>query len=139
VSSSASSVGQLAGNLAVGLTLDQVLAAVPVGFAGAQADEDLEAAVLEIPLEGNQGAGSAFFDLAEKTVNLGLVEKKFTGPVGFRVGAVAVAVGGDVEGVKPGFAVFNAAVGVGEVTIAGADGLNFRAGQDNTSLDRIQD
>jgi hypothetical protein len=77
--------------------------------------------------------------LAEKTVNLGLVEKKFTGPVGFRVGAVAVAVGGDVEGVKPGFAVFNAAVGVGEVAVAGADGLNFRAGQDNTSLDRLQD
>lgn len=138
MSSSASSVGQLAGDLAVGLTLDQVLAAIPVGFAGAQADENLEAAVLEIPLEGNQGAGSAFFDLAEKTVNLGLVEKKFTGPVGFRVGAVAVAVGGDVEGVKPGFAVFNAAEGVGKVAVAGADGLNFRAGQDYTSFDRLQ-
>lgn len=138
MSSSASSVGQLAGDLAVGLTLDQVLAAIPVGFAGAQADENLEAAVFEIPLEGNQGAGSAFFNLAKETVNLGLVEKKFTGPVGLRVGAVAVAVGGDVEGVKPGFAVFNAAVGVGEVAVAGADGLNFRAGQDYTSFDRLQ-
>jgi hypothetical protein len=139
VSSSASSVGQFPGNLAVGLTLDQVLTAIAMGFAGTKTDENLEATVLEIPLEGNQGAGSAFFDLAEKTVNLGLVEKKFTGPVGLRVGAVAVAVGGDVEGVKPGFAVFNAAVGVGEIAVAGADGLNFRAGQDNTSLDRLQD
>ena len=139
MSSSASSVGQLAGDLAVGLAFDEVLPAIPVGFTGTQADENLEAAVLEIPLEGNQGAGSAFFDLPEETVNLGLVEKKFSGPVGLRVGAVAVAVGGDVEGVKPGFAVFNAAVGVGEVAVAGADGLNFRTGQDNTSLDRLQD
>ncbi len=138
MSSSASSVGQLAGDLAVGLTLDQVLAAIPVGFAGAQADKNLEAAVFEIPLEGNQGAGSAFFDLAEETVNLGLVEKKFTGPVGLRVGAVPVAVGGDVEGVEPSFAVFNPAEGVGEVAVAGADGLNFRAGQDYTSFDRLQ-
>jgi hypothetical protein len=110
-----------------------------VGFAGTQAHKNFEAAVFEVTLERYKCTGAAFFDLAEKTVNLGLVEKKFTGPVGFRVGAVAVAVGGDVEGVKPGFAVFNAAVGVGEVAVAGADGLNFRAGQDNTSLDRLQD
>ncbi len=110
-----------------------------MSFAGTQANEDLEAAVLKVALEGNQGAGAAFFDLTQETMDLGFVKEKFAGAVRFRVGAVAVGVGGDVEGVKPGFAVFNAAVGVGEIAVAGADGLNFRAGQDNTSFDRLQD
>jgi len=59
------------------------------------------------------------------------VEKEFPGSVGLRIGAVPVAVGSDVEGVEPGFAVFNPAEGVGEVAVAGADGFDFGAGQDD--------
>jgi hypothetical protein len=41
-----------------------------VGFAGTQAHEDFEAAVLKIAFERDQGAGAAFFDLAEEAVDL---------------------------------------------------------------------
>ena len=108
-------------------------------FAGAETHKNLEAAVLEITLERNKGPGASFLDLAEEAVDFRLVEEQFAGPVRLRVGAVAVAVGGDMEGVEPGLAVFNPAEGVGEVAVTGADGLNFRAGQDNTSLDGLQD
>jgi hypothetical protein len=106
-----------------------------VGFAGAEAHKNLEAAVLEIALKRDEGAGASFLDLAEEAVDFRLMEKQFAGPVRLRVGAVAVAVGGNVEGVEPGLAVFNPAEGVGEVAVTGADGLNLRAGQDDTGLD----
>ncbi len=62
------------------------------------------------------------------------MEKKFPGSVRFRVGAVPVAIRGDVEGVEPSFAVFNPAEGVGEVAVAGADGFDFGAGQDDAGF-----
>ena len=110
-----------------------------MGLPGAQAHKNFEAAVLEIAFERDKGAGAAFFDLAKKAVNLRLVEEEFAGAVRLRVGAVPVAVGGDVEGVEPSFAVFNPAEGVGEVAVAGTDRFDFRAGQDNTGFDRLQD
>ena len=106
-----------------------------MGFAGTQAHENFEAAVFEVTLEGHKCPGAAFFDLAEEAMDLRLMEEELAGPVRFRVGSVTVAVGGNVEGVEPGFAVFNPAEGVGEVAVTGADGLNLRAGQDNTGLD----
>ena len=135
----AAAVGEFAVHLAVGLAFDEVLPAVAVGFAQSQADEDLEAAVFEIALEGDEGAGAAFFDLAHEAHDFGVVEEEFAGAVGLRVGPVAVAVGGDVEGVEPGLAVFDPAVGVGEVASAGADGFDFGPGEDDAGLDRLGD
>jgi hypothetical protein len=105
-----------------------------VGFTSAQADENLEAPVLEVALEGNKGAGAAFFDLTEESVNFGLMKKEFTGAVGFGVGAVTVAVGGDVKGVEPGLPVFDSAVRVCEVAPARADGFDLRPSEDHPGL-----
>jgi hypothetical protein len=66
-----------------------------------------------------------------------MVEEEFAGPIRFGVGPVAVAVGGDVKGVEPGFTVFNAAVGVGEVPPAGSDGFDFGSGEDDAGFDRF--
>ncbi len=105
-----------------------------MGFAGTQAHENFEAAILKIAFERDQSAGATFFNLPKKAVDLGLVEKKFAGAVGFRVGPIAVAVGGDVERVKPSLAVFNPAERVGEVAVTGADGFDFGAGQDDAGF-----
>ena len=67
------------------------------------------------------------------------MKKKFAGAFGFEVGAVAVAVRGDVERVEPGFAVFNFPVGMGEVAATGAEGFDFGSGQDNAGLDGFLD
>jgi len=48
------------------------------------------------------------------------VKKKFAGAFGFKVRAVAMAVGSDVERVEPGLAVFNFPVGMGEISATGA-------------------
>ena len=59
------------------------------------------------------------------------MKEEFPRAFGFEVGAVAVAVGGDVEGVEPSFAVFNLAVSVSEVAAACAEGFYFRSSQDD--------
>ena len=48
------------------------------------------------------------------------MKEKFAGAFGFEVRTIAVAVGGDVEGVEPSFAVFDFAVGMREVASARA-------------------
>jgi hypothetical protein len=58
--------------------------------------------------------------LAEKADDFSAMKEKFAGALRFEIGAVAVAVGGDVEGVEPSFAVFDFAVGMREVASARA-------------------
>ena len=110
-----------------------------MAFARAQAEEDLEPAVFQIPLQGDEGTGSAFLDLAKKPVDLRLMEKKFAGAIGFRVGPVPVDVGGDMEGMKPGLPVFNSAERVGKVATPRADGFDLRPGQNHSGLHGFQD
>jgi hypothetical protein len=81
------------------LAFDEVLAAVPMGFAGTETHEDFEATVFEISLEGDEGSTAFFFNLAEEPDDLIAVKEKFAGTFGFEVGTITVAVGGDVEGV----------------------------------------
>ena len=50
-----------------------------------------------------------------------------------------MAVGGDVKGVEPSFAVFDFAVGVGEVASARAQGFNFGTREDDSGFDRFGD
>ena len=66
---------------------------------GAEADEDFEATIFQVALEGDEGATALFFDLAEKADDFGTVQQKFAGAFGFEVGTVSMAVGGDMKGV----------------------------------------
>ena len=67
------------------------------------------------------------------------MKEEFSRAFSFEVGAVAVAVGGDVEGVEPSFAVFDFAVGVSEVAAACAEGFYFGSSQDDSCFDRFGD
>ena len=109
-----------------------------MAFACAQTEEDLEPAVFQIPFQGDKGTRPSFFDLAKEAVNFRLMEKKFSGTIGFRVGPVAVNVGGNMEGMEPGLPVFDATEGVGEVATPGADGFDLWSGQDHAGLDGFQ-
>lgn len=67
------------------------------------------------------------------------MEKEFARTFGFEVGAVAVAVGGDVKGVEPSFTMLNLTISVGEITSTRAEGLNFSAGENDAGLDGVGD
>ena len=108
-----------------------------MGFAETEADQNLEAAVFKVAFEGNEGAGAAFFDLTKEPDDFGMVKEQFALTIWFRVGPVTVAVGGDMEGVEPGFTIFDAGVGVGEIATASTDGFDFRTCQDNAGLNRL--
>ena len=109
-----------------------------MAFAGAQPEQDLESAVFQISLQGNEGARTTFFDLTKKAVDLGLMEEELAGTIRFRVGPVSVNVGGDMEGVEPSLPVFDAAERMGEVAATRADGFDLRSGQDHPSLHGFQ-
>jgi len=66
-----------------------------------------------------------------------MMKEKFARTIRFRIGPVAMAVGGNVEGVKPGFTIFNTTIGVGQVTASGADGFDFGTGQDDAGFNRF--
>jgi hypothetical protein len=135
----AATVGQDAVHFTIGLSFNEVLAAVPMGFTGTETHENFEATVFQVSLEGDEGATAFFFDLAEKPDDLVAVKEKFAGPFGFQVGTIAVAVGGDVKGVQPGFAVFDFTVSVSEVASARTQGFDFSAREDDSSFDRFGD
>ena len=65
------------------------------------------------------------------------MKEKFAGALRFEIGAVAVAVRGDVKGVEPSFAVFDFSVGVGQIATARAKGFNFCARKDDAGFDRL--
>jgi hypothetical protein len=44
-----------------------------------------------------------------------------------------------MEGVEPGFTIFDASVGVGEIATASTDGFDFGPCQNNARLDRLGD
>ena len=67
------------------------------------------------------------------------MKQKFAGAFGFEIRTVAMAVGGDVKGVEPSFAVFDFTVGVGEVASARAEGFNFGTREDDSRFDRFGD
>jgi len=119
----------------IGLAFDKVLAAVPMGFTCAKTHEDFEATVFQVSLEGDECAATFFLDLTEESDDLVAVKEKFAGAFGFEVGTIAVAIGSDVEGVEPGFAVFDFAVGVGEVASACAQGFDFGTREDDSGFD----
>ena len=110
-----------------------------MGFAETEADENLETAVFKVAFEWDEGAGAAFFDLTKEPDDFGMVKEQFALTIWFRVSPVTMAIGGDMEGVEPGFTIFDTGVGVGEIATAGADGFDFRTRQDNAGLDRLGD
>ena len=108
-----------------------------MSFAKTEADENLEAAVFKVAFEWDEGAGAAFFDLTKEPDDFGMVKEQFALTIRFRVSPVAVAVGGDVEGVEPSFTIFDTGVGVGEIATASTDGFDFRTCQDNAGLNGL--
>jgi len=110
-----------------------------MGFTGAETHEDFEAAIFQVSLEGDEGTAAFFLNLAEESDNLVAVKKEFARAFGFQVGTIAMAVRSDVKGVEPGFAVFDFAVGVGEVASACAQGFDFGTREDDSSFDRFGD
>ena len=66
-----------------------------------------------------------------------MVKEQFALTIRFRVGPVTMAVGGDMEGVEPGFTIFDASVGVGEIATASTDGFDFRTRQNNAGLNGL--
>ena len=110
-----------------------------MGFSQSEPNENLEAAVFEIAFQRDQGTGAAFFDLAHEAHDFGMMEEKFARTIRFRVGPVSMAVGGDVEGVEPGLPVFDAAVGMRQISASGTDGFDFGTGKDDAGLDGLGD
>ena len=110
-----------------------------MGFTGAKTHEDFEATVFQISLEGDEGATTFFLDLAEESDDLVAVKEKFAGAFSFEVCTIAMAVRSDVEGVEPGFSVFDFAVSVSEVTPSCSQGFDFGTREDDSCLDRFGD
>ena len=67
------------------------------------------------------------------------MKEKFAGALRFEIGAVAVAVRGDVKRVEPSFTVFDFTIGVGQIATARAKGFNFCARKDDSGFDRLGD
>jgi hypothetical protein len=132
-------IGEDSVHFAVGLSFDEVLATVSMGFSCAETHEDFEATIFQVSLEGDKSPAAFFFDLAQESDDLVAVKKKFAGAFGFQIRTIAVTVGGDVEGVEPSFAVFDFAVSVSEVTPACSQGFDFGTREDDSSFDRFGD
>jgi hypothetical protein len=137
VISFSATIGEDAVHFAVGLTFDEVLASVSMCFACSKTHEDFEATIFQVSLEGNEGTTAFFLNLAEESDDLVAVKQKFAGAFSFEVRTITVAVGCDMEGVEPSFAVFDFAVGVGEVASARAQGFNFGTREDDSGFDRF--
>jgi hypothetical protein len=110
-----------------------------MGFACTETHEDFEATVFQISLQGDECTAAFFLDLTEESDDFVAVKEKFAGAFGFEVGTIAVAIRSDVEGVEPGFSVFDFTVSVGEVTSARAQGFDFGTRKDDSSFDRFGD
>jgi hypothetical protein len=108
-----------------------------MGFAEAESDENLKASVFKVAFERNEGTGAAFFDLTKEPDDFGMVKEQFALTIWFRVGPVTMAIGGDMEGVEPGFTIFDTGVGVGEIATASTDGFDFRTRQNNPGLNGL--
>jgi len=139
VISFSATIGEDAVHFAVGLTFDEVLASVSMCFACSKANENFEAAIFQVSLEGNEGTTAFFLNLAEESDDLAAMKEEFTGAFGFEVCTIAMAVRSDVEGVEPSFAVFDFAVSVSEVTPACSQGFDFGTREDDPSFDRFGD
>jgi len=77
--------------------------------------------------------------LAEELVDLGSVEEQLPLALGLVVVAVALFEWGDVSADQPGLVALDARVGVRQVDLAGPDGLDLGAGQDEAGLERVLD
>jgi hypothetical protein len=108
-------------------------------FACSKANEDFEATIFQVSLEGNEGTTAFFLNLAEESDDLVAVKEKFAGPFSFEVRTIAMAVRSDVKGVEPSFAVFDFAVSVSEVAPACSQGFDFGTRENDSGFDRFGD
>jgi len=111
-------------------------ALVPVLFALGEGYLALDAAVLEVELDGDEGVallGGEDFQLFD----LALVEEELARAEALVVHGVAVREGADVGVEEEALAVFEEAVGVFEVGFAFADGLDLGAAEGDARLEAV--
>ena len=77
--------------------------------------------------------------LAEQLIDLGAVEEQLPLPLGLVVVTVGLLERSDVGADQPGLVALDARVRIGEVDLAGADGLDLGAGQDEAGLECVLD
>ena len=124
--------------LALGLAALEVFAFVELGFALAHREGHFDLAVL--PVEGQREQGVAFDGRqAEELADFGFVQQEFAGGLGLVVEAVAAGVFVNVGVVKIDLVVFHAGKGVADLALAGAQGFDLGAVQDDAGLEGFED
>jgi hypothetical protein len=103
-----------------------------------QTDLDLDAAVLEVGLQGNEGEPS-LGGLPSELQDLALVEKQLPRPIVGVILLIAVAVGADEAADEEELAGAELHVGVTEVESALADGLHLAADETDARLGALED
>lgn len=93
----------------------------------------LDLAVFEVEPERHSGA-AILPDAIMQPGNLALVQQQLAVALRVMVLAVTEVVGGDMQVVQPGLAVFNDHKGVGQIGLAGPQGFHLGPHQDNAGL-----
>ena len=114
-------VGQLARDVAPGVAVGDVAAAVVELLAARQPELDLGPAALVDVQPQRHDRLALGLGPAQQLVDLGAVEQQLAGPLRLVVVAVAALERGDVGADQPRLAALDARVGVGQVGLAGAD------------------
>jgi hypothetical protein len=132
-------VGELAGHIATRVAVGDVAASV-VGLL-APGEPQLElgpafAGEIEAQRDDRQALR---LRLAEQLVDLGAVQEQLPLALGLVVVPVGLLERSDVGADQPGLVALDARVGIRQVDLAGADGLDLGAGQDDTGLERVLD
>ena len=118
--------------------LFQVLALIVLLFGTTEGDFQLNQAILEIHLQGNNGAASTL-DGPFPFLDFPLVEKEFPRPVGIVVGICHKGIFRDMGMMEDRDALVDAHVGIVYLGHSVADGLDLGSTQDNAGLDCIID
>ena len=123
---------------AVGVALFNVFALVELDFAFADREGDFHFSVF--PIEGEGKESVAFHGgMAEEFANFGFVKEKFARRFWIVIQQVAVAVFVDVRVVKEDLVIIDASEGIADLALAGAEGLDLGAFEDDSRLVGLDD
>lgn len=103
-----------------------------------QGDFDLGSPVFPVQPKGNDGK-PLLLDPILESFDLTAMKQEFSRSCGFVIGAISVAVFGDVSADQDDFAVFHTRVRFHEAGTAVAKRLDLRALQDETRFERIEE
>ena len=112
-------------------------ALVPLLFAAGDGEFDFHFAAFEVHARGNQRQ-AALLSLAEQFADFFAVREQFSRAKRGMVRVTAVLVGADVAVQEPELSVLDQAIGVLEIGLAGADGFDLGAGENDSDLEFIE-